>query len=180
MRGPPPAGAVSEHVYACEHMSACEHVWACAREAALLQAASLTVGEGNGNPLQCSCLQNPRDRGAWWAAIYGVTQSQTRLKRLSSSSLTASPLLFFGSLCGHLPSPRPHGPFPGAKGQTICHSSLRPLSWVQYSPDRQGTAPLVGGSGQHTGQDVVANGVPGWSGGWRAGGVPSLGQWGSV
>ena len=44
------------------------------------------MGEGNGNPLQCSCLENPRDRGAWWAAIYGVTQSQTRLKWLSSSS----------------------------------------------------------------------------------------------
>ena len=44
------------------------------------------VGEGNGNPLQCSCLENPRDGGAWWAAIYGVAQSRTRLKRLSSSS----------------------------------------------------------------------------------------------
>ena len=44
------------------------------------------IGEGNGNPLQCSCLENPRDRGAWWAAIYGVAQSRTRLKRLSSSS----------------------------------------------------------------------------------------------
>ena len=43
------------------------------------------IEEGNGNPLQCSCLENPRDRGAWWAAIYGVTQSQTQLKRLSSS-----------------------------------------------------------------------------------------------
>ena len=43
------------------------------------------IGEGNGNPLQCSCLENPRDGGAWWAAIYGVTQSRTRLKRLSSS-----------------------------------------------------------------------------------------------
>jgi len=43
-------------------------------------------GEGNGNPLQCSCLENPRDRGAWLAAIYGVTQSRTWLKRLSSSS----------------------------------------------------------------------------------------------
>ena len=46
------------------------------------------IGEGNGNPLQCSCLENPRDRGAWWAAVYGVTQSQTRLKRLSRSSRT--------------------------------------------------------------------------------------------
>ena len=44
------------------------------------------IGEGNGNPFQCSCLENPRDGGAWWAAIYGVAQSQTRLKRLSSSS----------------------------------------------------------------------------------------------
>ena len=44
------------------------------------------TGEGNGNPLQCSCLENPRDGGAWWAAIYGVAQSQTRLKRHSSSS----------------------------------------------------------------------------------------------
>ena len=45
------------------------------------------IGEGNGNPLQCSCLENPRDGGAWWAAISGVTQSWTWLKRLSSSSI---------------------------------------------------------------------------------------------
>ena len=45
------------------------------------------IGEGNGNPLQCSCLENPGDRGAWWAAVYGVAQSRTRLKRLSSSSM---------------------------------------------------------------------------------------------
>ena len=44
------------------------------------------IGEGNGNPLQRSCLENPRGSGAWWAAVYGVTQSRTRLKRLSSSS----------------------------------------------------------------------------------------------
>ena len=43
-------------------------------------------GEGNGNPLQCSYLENPRDRGIWWASVYGVTQSRTQLKRLSSSS----------------------------------------------------------------------------------------------
>ena len=42
------------------------------------------IGEVHGNPLQCSWLENPRDRGAWWVAIYGVTQSRTRLKRLSS------------------------------------------------------------------------------------------------
>ena len=44
------------------------------------------IGEGNGNPLQCSCLENPRDGGTWWAAVSGVAQSWTRLKRLSSSS----------------------------------------------------------------------------------------------
>ena len=44
------------------------------------------TGEGNGNLFQCSCLENPRDGGAWWAAVYGVTQSWTRLKWLSSSS----------------------------------------------------------------------------------------------
>ena len=50
------------------------------------------IGEGNGNPLQCSCLENPWDRGAWWAAIYGVAQSQTQLKWLSSKmQLTKQP-----------------------------------------------------------------------------------------
>ena len=44
------------------------------------------IGEGNGNPLQCSCLENPRDGGAWWAAVSGVAQNQTQLKWLSSSS----------------------------------------------------------------------------------------------
>ena len=53
------------------------------------------IGEGNGNPLQCSCLENPRDGGVWWAAVYGVAQSRTRLKRLSSSS--SSKHLFSGS-----------------------------------------------------------------------------------
>ena len=50
------------------------------------------AGEGNGNPLQCSCLENPRDGGAWWAAVYGVAQSRTRLKRLSSSSSSSTRL----------------------------------------------------------------------------------------
>ena len=50
--------------------------------------------EGNGNPLQCSCLENPRDGGAWWTAVYGVAQSQTRLKPLSSSSCSSRFLLW--------------------------------------------------------------------------------------
>ena len=57
------------------------------------------IGEGNGNPLQCSCLENPRDGGGWWAAVYGVAQSRTRLKRLSSSS----------SQCPCLENPRDGG-----------------------------------------------------------------------
>ena len=51
----------------------------------LAAAAVHVFGEGNGNPLQCSCLENPRDGGAWWAAVYGVAQSRTRLKQLSSA-----------------------------------------------------------------------------------------------
>ena len=51
------------------------------------------IGEGNGNPLQCSCLENLGDGGAWLAAVYGVAQSRTRLKRLSSSSSSSSILL---------------------------------------------------------------------------------------
>ena len=50
------------------------------------------IGEGNSNPLQCSCLENPRDGGAYWATVYGVTQSRTRLKWLSSSSSSSSSL----------------------------------------------------------------------------------------
>ena len=48
------------------------------------------IGEGNGNPLQYSCLENPRDRGAWWASVCGVAESRTRLKRLSSSSSSSN------------------------------------------------------------------------------------------
>ena len=56
-----------------------------------------TSGEGNGNPLQCSCLENPRDGGASWAAVYGVAQSQTRLKRRSSSSSSSSKKTIFNN-----------------------------------------------------------------------------------
>ena len=58
------------------------------------------IGEGNGNPLQCSCLENPRDGGAWWAAVYGVAQSWTRLKWLSSSSITPNPLFTLKFILG--------------------------------------------------------------------------------
>ena len=58
------------------------------------------TGEGNGNPLQYSCLENPRDRGDWWAAVHGVAQSRTRLKRLSSSSSAGFLLLPGFSIVG--------------------------------------------------------------------------------
>ena len=64
-----------------------------------------SIGEGNGNPLQCSCLENPRDGGAWWAAVCGVAQSRTRLKRLSSSSsITSYKGLPGGSVVMNLPA----------------------------------------------------------------------------
>ena len=58
------------------------------------------IGEGNGNPLQCFCLENPRDGGAWWAAVYGVAQSRTRLKRLSSSNKDNFPLSHLSAVTG--------------------------------------------------------------------------------
>jgi len=60
------------------------------------------TGGGNSNPLQSSCLENPRDRGAWWAAVYGVAQSRTRLKRLSSSSMSSLEKCLFSSLAHFL------------------------------------------------------------------------------
>ena len=66
---------------------------------------SMQEGEGNGNPLQCSCLENPRDGRAWWAAVYEVAQSQTQLKRLSSSSSNAGNAADAGSIPGLGKSP---------------------------------------------------------------------------
>ena len=59
------------------------------------------IGEGNGNPFQCSCLENPRDGRAWWAAVYGVTQSRTQLKQLSSSSSRVTKTELFTFSCIH-------------------------------------------------------------------------------
>ena len=60
------------------------------------------IGEGNGNPLQCSCLENPKGGGAWWAAVYGVAQSRTRLKRLSSSSSNVIYTVFGAPMTPHM------------------------------------------------------------------------------
>ena len=75
------------------------------------------LGEGKGNPLQCSCLENPRDGGAWWAVVYGVAQSRTRLKRLSSSVYMPR----FDSWVGKIPWRRdrlPASVFMGFSGDT--------------------------------------------------------------
>ena len=79
------------------------------------------LGEGNGNPLQCSCLENPVDGGAWWAAVHGVTQSQTRLKRLSSSSSNSS-------RCQLSHKPR------AAAVQLLRRASLLATLWTDCSP----------------------------------------------
>ena len=67
------------------------------------------IGEGNGNPLQCSCLENHRDGGAWWAAVYGVAQSRTRLKWLSSSSSSSVHMSI--PISQFIPPPLPHMKF---------------------------------------------------------------------
>ena len=100
------------------------------------------TGERNGNPLQCSCLENPRDGGAWWAAIYGVAQSRTRLTWLSSSTSSSSRLSVRASLIAQLVKNPPamwetwiwslHWEGPMEEG-TATHSSI--LSW-RYPVDR--------------------------------------------
>ena len=89
-------------------------------------------GEGNGNPLQCSCLENPRDGGAWWAAVYGVAQSRTWLKLLSSSSSSYihmnQPWVY---MCSPpwtpLPPPSPSHP----SGLSQCTGPERPVSCIE-------------------------------------------------
>ena len=91
------------------------------------------IGEGNGNPLQCSCLENPRDGGAWWAAVYGVAQSQTRLKRCSSSS-SSKVALVVKNLLANARDMRDMGSIPGSGrspgGGHVCGQK----SLAGYSP----------------------------------------------
>ena len=80
------------------------------------------IGEGNGNPLQCSCLENPRDGGAWWAAVYGVAQSWTRLKQLSKQPS------FFKTTwrASGIISPRSQGSWHLAIFTSVCVETVRP------------------------------------------------------
>ena len=96
------------------------------------------IGEGNGNPFQCSCLENTRDGGAWWAAVYGVAQSQTRLKRFSSSS-SSWHCLGWGGVGGcswSLPvlSHRGRAEYGQAVGAGVCLSRDPPCLILHLSP----------------------------------------------
>ena len=79
------------------------HDWATSLSLFTFHFSLSCIGEGNGNPLQCSCLENPRVGGPWWATVYGVAQSRTRLKWLSSSSSIAC-LGFPGGASGKEPA----------------------------------------------------------------------------
>ena len=86
------------------------------------------TGEGHGNPLQCSCLENPRDGGACWAAVYGVAQSQTRLKRLSSSSIYI--VIIYWLVFSFSPSPSQSSTYEILKF-TCNHNILEPEKFLE-------------------------------------------------
>ena len=76
----PPAHIPSHAIYHLSHVISYQHIV----HLKFIEYLMLIMGEGNGTPLQYSCLEAPMDRGAWWAAVYGVAQNQTRLRWLSS------------------------------------------------------------------------------------------------
>ena len=112
------------------------------------------IGEGNGNPLQCSCLENPRDGGAWWAAVCGVAQSRTRLKQLSCSSSSVYmsipniktslvPIAFISSLTEllgfitplkHTPKSLEHLRFARSRGASLSFSYFSSLGLHKPAP----------------------------------------------
>ena len=95
------------------------------------------IGEWHGNPLQCSCLENSRDGGAWWAAVYGVTQSRTQLKRLSSSNRYTRTHTYARSgsqSCPTLCDPLDCGP-PGFSVHGIFLARI--LEWISISSSRE-------------------------------------------
>ena len=101
------------------------------------------IGEGNGNPLQCSCLENPSDRGAWWAAIYGVTQSRKRLKRLSSSSSSKlseendfMTTVFFFPVCPLVNTNVYEMPLFTYRDGILIKGSWHPYAWFSKLPGR--------------------------------------------
>ena len=116
----------------------------------------LCIGEGNGNPLQCSCLENPRDGGAWWVAVYGVAQSRTRLKRRSSSisiyiSCVCVCIYVYSSVCakGPMSLPRMITEFSYIRITIRYYSHQINLLidngfWVHSKRDTMARSPLIG------------------------------------
>ena len=84
------------------------------------------IREGNGNPLQSSCLENPRDRGAWWAAVYGVAQSRTRLKWLSGSSSRGQKPKVVGSPAINI------SPWLDASQELLCLNGFSPKGGTEF------------------------------------------------
>ena len=84
---------------------------------------SQLLGEGNGTPLQYSCLENTMDGGAWWAAVHGVAQSRTRLKRLSSSSMPPAGLSITRTGLVHMAG-KPQPPLPSLLHAQVCFNSM--------------------------------------------------------
>ena len=121
------------------------------------------IGEGNGNPLQCSCLENPRDGGAWWAAVYRVAQSRTRLKRLSSSSMFSLDNfldLGYSKITSYCLSPFILVLKPGYKHYKLLHSiynkpflkcvpfgTFLVIEWLRFCASNAGCASLIPGQG---------------------------------
>ena len=111
--------------------------------------------EGNGNPLQCSCLENLRDGGAWWAAIYGVAQSQTRLKRLSSSSSLSLLQEIFPTQGISNPGSNPSLPHcRQILYQLSLQGSPRILEWIAYPFSSESSRPR-----NRTGVSCIAGGL---------------------
>ena len=120
------------------------------------------IGEGNGGPLQCSCLENPRDGGAWWASVYGVAQSQTRLKRLSNSSSSRGSwkCFFFGQNKKEVKKKYKHGKISGSFIDSIAiylviNAMLKITSWdfpggpvVKNPPVNEGNTGLISEPGK--------------------------------
>ena len=90
------------------------------------------IGAGNGNPLQCSCLANPRDGGAWWASVHGVTQSQTRLKRCSSNSSQKEN--FWNNVVSFRRNLVAATTPPTAPEKGQCNPAMHTGCWISYKP----------------------------------------------
>ena len=146
------------------------------------------IGEGNGNPLQCSCLDTPRDGGAWWAALYGTTQSRTRLKRLSSSSCILLQILG-QKMCTYMCMPKARNNSWNAKQMFIIHfyllyclcsilSSLRASAMSAISIKKTNiyllpAEDLYMEKAMETHSSVLAWRIPGMA---EPGGLPSVGS----